>query len=372
MRTQAESRAARTMASPVWSLAAVFVGTVTLLVGLLVVLVPSDHAGSVTPPPQGWSGGTSPCSSPRLMILSAYPAEMGKIMKATTLDSTEPLRSPAPDSKEYWTGTLEGKPVIEALVGIGPINATHTTADAFTVFPNGCISAIVFSGVAGAGTDASGRQSRIGDVTVPDGWNYGSGPYSGTVDPSMMAVATSVAATVTLEKTTPAGDRACLCVDPGTIPGLTFTYTPTVLLHGEGGTSDPFGGQPAPCLQHGGDLAGCEPCPAALGTSPDPQRFVSGATNPAFLPGLVTGSIGSGGGGSQPFIEGDDETGAVVNVANAHGVPMIGFRGISDGSTDSVISPTGLPDYPSQFVLYDQLAADNSATVALAFVAAWS
>jgi hypothetical protein len=51
---------------------------------------------------------------------------------------------------------------------------------------------------------------------------------------------------------------------------------------------------------------------------------------------------------------------------------MIGFRGISDGSTDPVISPTGLPDYPSQFVLYDQLAADNSATVALSFVAAWS
>src|SRR5690349_19288689 len=74
------------------------------------------------------------CTTPRLMIVSAYPAEMGKLMRATTLDSVEPIRSAAPDSKEYWTGTLRGTPVIEALVGIGPVDATHTTSDAFAVF----------------------------------------------------------------------------------------------------------------------------------------------------------------------------------------------------------------------------------------------
>lgn len=306
------------------------------------------------------------------MIVSAYPAEMGKIMKATKLDSVEPVRSAAPDSKEYWTGTLEGKAVIEALVGIGPADATHTTRDAFDVF-GGCITGIVFSGVAGAGSDNLGpggtpRSSRIGDVTVPDGWNSGQGPYEGVVDPTMMSVAAAVAPGVHLQNTTPAGDRACLCVDPGTIPGLTFPYIPTVLLHGEGATTDPFGGQPAPCLQHGGDLAGCEPCPAALGASPDPRRLVTGISNPAFAPGLVTGSVASGGSGTGQFIEVDDETGAVGAVANSHQVPFIGFRGISDGSPD----PLMLPGFPAQFVVYDQLAADNAAEMTLAFVGAWS
>jgi nucleoside phosphorylase len=308
---------------------------------------------------------------PRLMIVSAYPAEMGKIMKATKLDSVEPVRSAAPDRKEYWTGTLEGKAVIEALVGIGPVDATHTAKDAFDVF-GGCITGIVFSGVAGAGSDHLGpggttRSSRIGDVTVPDGWNNGQAPYDGVADTKMVAVAAAVARGVHLQNTTPAGDRACLCVDPGTIPGLTFPYIPTVLLHGEGATTDPFGSQAAPCLQHGGDLAGCEPCPAALGTSPDPQRFVTGISNPAFVPGLVSGSVASGGSAPGQFIEVDDETGAVGAAANSHQVPFIGFRGISDGSPD----PLMLPGFPAQFVVYDQLAADNAAAMTLAFVRAW-
>ena len=146
------------------------------VVGGLLGLVPPVAARAATSSPA--------CTgTPRLMIVSAYPAEMGKIMKATKLDSVEPVRSAAPDSKEYWTGTLEGKAVIEALVGIGPVDATHTTADAFDVF-GGCITGIVFSGVAGAGSDSLGpggtrRSSRIGDVTVPDGWNNGLGRSSG-------------------------------------------------------------------------------------------------------------------------------------------------------------------------------------------------
>lgn len=339
------------------------------LLGLVVLMLgawPIAAAGAAAKPAMPACSAT-----PALMIVSAYPAEMGKIMEATKLDTAQPVRSAPPDSKEYWTGTLEGKRVIETLAGIGPVNATHTTEDAFTVF-GGCISGVVFSGVAGAGSDHFGpngraRSSRIGDVTVPDGWNSGQGPYDGVASTSMMAVAAAVAPHVHLESSTPAGDRACMCVDPGTMPGLTFPYTPTVLLHGEGSTTDPFGGQAAPCLQHGGDVAGCEPCPVALRTSPDPQRFVAGAANPAFLPGLITGSVGSGGSTPGSFIESDEETGAVGAITNAHHVPFIAFRGISDGSPD----PLMLPGFPSQFVVYDQLAADNSATMALAFISAW-
>src|SRR3954467_14592946 len=152
------------------------------------------------------------CNQPRLMIFSAFPAAKGTIMKATKLDSTEPIRSAAPKSKEFWTGTLQGKPVIEALTGIGPVNATDTANAAFSVF--NCISSVAFSGVAGAGHDHNGvkgtaRQARIGDVTVPDRWTTDGGKTWSTADKSMLSTATKVAPSVALQNTTPLGDYAC-------------------------------------------------------------------------------------------------------------------------------------------------------------------
>jgi nucleoside phosphorylase len=337
---------------------AVLVATVMLFVGLAT----GAHAATGTP--------SGVCATPRLLIVSAFPAEMGRIMKATKLDSVEPIRSAAPQSKEFWAGTLERKPVILALTGIGPVNATDTTTAAFTVF--NCISGVVFSGVAGAGSDHQGvggaaRQSRIGDVSVPDRWSQDGGKTWSTASQSMLKTAAKVAPTVALQNTTPLEDYACACVDAGTIPGVTFPYTPTVLLHGDGSTTDPFGGHAAPCLQHGGDLAGCEPCPAALGTSPDPERFITGMVGIAD-PGFITGLFALAGSSSgHEFIEGDEETGASAAVANSHGVPFIGFRGISDGTAD----PLMLPGFPAQFFVYTQLAADNAAKVTLAFVNAY-
>src|SRR3954469_10160857 len=117
-------------------------------IAMLLASVPASALAASSPPPAGV------CAQPRLLILSAFPAEMGKIMRATKLDSVEPTRSPAPKSKEFWTGVLQGKPVIEALTGIGPVNATDTTSAAFDLYP--CISGVVFSGVAGAGSDHRG------------------------------------------------------------------------------------------------------------------------------------------------------------------------------------------------------------------------
>jgi nucleoside phosphorylase len=61
------------------------------------------------------------------------------------------------------------------------------------------------------------------------------------------------------------------------------------------------------------------------------------------------------------------ETAAVFSIAAAHGIPFIGFRAASDGGGD----PLMLPGFPSQFFVYRQLAADNAAAVALAFLRAW-
>jgi hypothetical protein len=67
------------------------------------------------------------------------------------------------------------------------------------------------------------------------------------------------------------------------------------------------------------------------------------------------------------YVSEDNETAAVFAVAARHGVPYIGFRAASDGGGD----PLHLPGFPSELVVYRQLAADNAAAAALAFLSAW-
>ncbi|MHB8669815.1 MAG: phosphorylase family protein [Acidimicrobiales bacterium] len=329
----------------------------TLALG--VVLTAGSGAAAVVAATAGPTASAAACT-PRLLVVSAFPAELGKIMKATALDSTEPIRSR--NRKEFWTGTIGTRAVVLGLTGIGPVNAQTTTQDAFDTFGAGCIRGVVFSGVSGAGGG-----SRIGDVTVPDRWTSDDGAHWVAADPTMLATAHAVARSVTLENTSPLGDPACACIDPNTVRALPFPYQPKVLFGGDASTTDPFGGHAAPCLQHGGDLAGCEPCPAAMGTSPDPQRFATGMlgiADPSFFLGIIRPSPPS----SHTYVSYDEETGATAAVAAQHGVGYIGFRSISDGTAD----PLMLPGFPSQFFVYKQLAADNAATMALAFIDAWT
>jgi len=52
----------------------------------------------------------------------------------------------------------------------------------------------------------------------------------------------------------------------------------------------------------------------------------------------------------------DQETAAAQQVADAHGIPFLGIRGMSDGPGD----PLHLPGYPFTFFVYKQIAADNA------------
>ena len=60
----------------------------------------------------------------------------------------------------------------------------------------------------------------------------------------------------------------------------------------------------------------------------------------------------------------DQETAAAQQVADAHGIPFLGIRGMSDGPGD----PLNLPGYPFTFFVYKQIAADNAAIVTEAFL----
>jgi len=135
----------------------------------------------------------------------------------------------------------------------------------------------------------------------------------------------------------------------------------------EGHSTDPYGGRAVPCITPGSDLLGCEACGAPPGV-PGVETFISDAgpfVDPNFFLELFQ-SFAPGEGGSA-VIE-DMETATVARIATEKRIPFIAFRGVSDGRGD----PLMLPPVPyDQFVVYQQLAADNAAAATLAFLAAW-
>ena len=64
----------------------------------------------------------------------------------------------------------------------------------------------------------------------------------------------------------------------------------------------------------------------------------------------------------------DQETAAAQQVAEVHGIPFLGIRGMSDGPGD----PLKLPGYPFTFAVYKQIAADNAAIVTEALLQTWN
>jgi len=171
---------------------------------------------------------------------------------------------------------------------------------------------------------------------------------------------------VKLARTTPAGDPACAGVDPDLVRTVSVTHPPTIALGGQGLSSDPFGGRAFPCFPVGGDVFGCAPCRAPDHQPPDVRRFVTGVIpflDPNFFLSYFQSPSPSG-----HYVSQDMETAAVAHVAARNRAPFIAFRAASDGKGD----PLMLPGFPFQFFFYKQLAADNAAATALAFLRAWA
>jgi nucleoside phosphorylase len=297
--------------------------------------------------------------TPRLLVVSAFPAEIGHLLDATAVQRTIDV-----DGRQFWVGTLAGNNVVLALTGIGPVNADKTTRTAFDTFTcantGSSISGVVFSGVAGV--------KRIGDVAVPTRWTPDARKTWIAADPTMLAVAQQTApiSTPKLERTNPLGDPACACTPTDLIKTVTLSYQPDVTVGGDGETSDPFAGRALPCAPNGGDIFGCEPCKAQKRTVDDAQRFVPGIL--PFIPNFFFDYLKQPQQTDTSYAAQDEETAAVGGVATSRGVPFIGFRAGSDGAGD----PLMLPGFPFQFFFYKQIAADNAATATMDFLRAWA
>ncbi|MGZ4120728.1 MAG: phosphorylase family protein [Actinomycetota bacterium] len=302
---------------------------------------------------------TSATCTGRLLVLSAFPAEIGPLLARTTVTSTEVV-----EGRQFFVGTLESNKVVLALTGIGLVNADNTTRMALDRFGCGskrAIKGIVFSGV-------SGGHTYIGDVTVPARWTLDDGKTWYAADRTMLAAAKgAIAAGVSLKSDTPVGDCACTGADPDAATVVHLSHTPEILFGGDGRSSDPFGGRAFPCAPQGGDVFGCQPCRARNVDPQDVARFASGIApfvDPSFFLGYLQAPPATPAG----FDADDMETAAVARVASQRNIPFIGFRSLSDGLGD----PLMLPGFPAQFFVYRQLAAENAAAVALAFLRGWA
>jgi nucleoside phosphorylase len=302
----------------------------------------------------------APCAR-RLLVLSAFPGEIDKLLTEASVSQDETV---VIDGRSFFVGTLRGNHVVLALSGIGLVNARRTTQAALDHFRCGSrpgIDGVVFSGVAGG-------RSFIGDVTVPRRWTIDDGASWLEVSPRMLRTARQLqrGGSVRLARHTPVGDAACVGLPPDLVRTVRMDHAPELIVGGDGTSADPFGGRAWPCFPGGGDVFGCEPCRAPSRAAPDPVRFVSTVV-PFVDPEFFTSFFESPPPASTDYVAEDMESAAVARVAARNGVPFIAIRAISDGQGD----PLGLPGFPFQFFVYRQLAADNAATVTLAFLDAW-
>ena len=300
----------------------------------------------------------------RTLILTAFPAEADAILARTTLD---PNPSMVVDGHHFYLGTLGGKKVIVAMTGIGMVNATNTTEtalDHFTPESGISISAVVFSGVAGG----SGR-TEIGSVAVPARWTSDDGATWHAVDTGMLSAANTL--DVDLLSTDTIGDPACFYCGPlSWFPLVNLNREPQLFVGGDGSSDDNNSGTafPAiPSVPFVGDIFGPQPFAA-----PDFSPLFLGNFFQAVVPFLAGGLLSNLTGFLAPVAPAvdavDQETAAAQQVAEAHGIPFLGIRGMSDGSGD----PLNLPGYPFTFFIYKQIAADNAAIVTEAFLKSWT
>lgn len=316
--------------------------------------------GAATAPAQAAVEPAAVCTT-RTLVLSAYPGEADAVLSHMTLDA-EPAR--VIDGHHFYVGTMAGKPVISTMTGIGLTNATNATEKAlsgFTCEATGMqVGAVLFSGVAGGA-----ERTRIGDVAVPARWTIDDGVTFRQVDPQMLAAAAGMEGTsVPLSSVNTAGDPACLCTDPQLVPLVDLERDPAIFVGGDGASSDALKGKASPCIPGGGDVFGCEPCTAPDRSEPDPAATGQGAVDwfmANFEGGYPTPL-------SKVYDAVDQETAAAQIVADAHDVPFLAFRGMSDGPGD----PLNLPGFPFQFFFYRQLAADNAAIAVNAYLRTWA
>jgi adenosylhomocysteine nucleosidase len=289
-------------------------------------------AGCAAPPP------APDAATPRIAIISAFPAEL------TLLQSrVEQPRKTAINGVEFTTGTLQGKPVVMFLSGISMTNAAMNTQLVLDRFK---VSHIVFSGVAGG----VNPELNIGDVVVAQRW----GQY-------LEVLAARETAPGRYKVPTDKEDSTSW---PNF--GMLFPRPVGVRSAAHDGVEKKFWFEADPALME----------IARRASRVELTRCDTGNVCLRHEPRVVIGGNGVSG---QAFVDNaafreytfktfqanvlDMETAATAMVAYSNGVPFIAFRSLSDLA--------GGGEGENEIGTFFKIAADNSARVLLAFLAAW-
>jgi adenosylhomocysteine nucleosidase len=273
----------------------------------------------------------------RIAVISAFQPELTLL-----LARTQDARKHTVNGVEFTTGTLQGKPVVLFLSGISMTNAAMTTQLALDRFR---VSHVVYSGIAGGVNPAL----HIGDVNVPQQW----GQYL-----EVLAA----------RETAPGQYKAPPWMDDVKLPNFGMWHPRPVEVRSAGRTEREkrFWFQADPALldvarrMGSVDLLKCDPSGRCLTHTPQVVVGGNGVSGQAFVDNAAFREYTF-----KTFQANvlDMETAAVAHVAYANGVPYIAFRSLSDLA--------GGGEGANEMGTFLRIAADNSARVLLAFLAAW-
>ncbi len=277
-------------------------------------------------------------ATPRIAVISAFQPEL-----VLLLARIEQPRKHLVNGIEFTTGRLQGKPVVVFLSGVSMTNAAMTTQLALNRFN---ITHIVVSGIAGG----VNPNLRIGDVTVADKW----GQYL-----EVLAA----------RETAPGRFQPPGFMRDATLPNFGMWHPRPVEVRSAGRTgterkfwfeADPAMLQVAARLPETTTLERCDPQRRCLTQAPRVVVGGTGVSGSAFVDNATLREYTF-----KTFQANvlDMETAAIAHVAYANSVPYIAFRSLSDLA--------GGGEGENEMGTFLRIAADNSARVLLAFLAAW-
>ncbi len=275
--------------------------------------------------------------TPRVAILSAFPAEMGLLLARVE----QPQRHSV-NGVEFTVGRLQGKAVVLFHSGISMTNAAMNTQLVLDRFR---VTHLIFSGIAGGVNPAL----HIGDVTVARRW----GQYLDV----LMA-----------RETGPGTYAPPVWMDDVKLPNFGALHPRPVEVRSAATPREHkkfwFDADPALLAIaeriQGTALADCDAARKCLGHKPRVVIGGNGVSGPAFVDNAAFRDY------TFKTFEAnvlDMETAATAQVAYSNGVPYIAFRSLSDLA--------GGGPGENELETFFKVAADNSATVLLAFLAAW-
>jgi adenosylhomocysteine nucleosidase len=295
------------------------------------------QAGCSTTPVTPTDAATRLDATPRIAVISAFEPEL-TLLRARL----EQPRGHTINGVEYTTGNLQGKPVVLFLTGVSMVNAAMGAQLAVDRFR---VTHLVVSGIAGGVNPGL----HVGDVTVAQSWGQymevlaarevGPGRFQA---PAWMKDATI--APYGIFHPRPVEVRSA--AKPAIERRFWFDADPALLALARQVQDVP--------------LERCDPDRRCLTRTPRVVVGGRGVSGPAFVDNAAYREY------TYRTFEAnvlDMETAAIAHVAAANGVPFIAFRSLSDLA--------GGGEGENELGTFFRIAADNSARVLLAFLAAW-